>query len=91
MPETLARRQTWANNVEDWQSSNDNTNLVYLTDSKLGPYANHVGQDLQMPCRPRAGPERPAHPQHVHERQVGNPGELTNRFNPLYVQFFKTG
>ena len=21
---------------------------------------------------------------------VGDPGELTNRFNPLYVQFFKT-
>ena len=24
VPETLARRQTWANNVQDWQSSDDN-------------------------------------------------------------------
>jgi prepilin-type N-terminal cleavage/methylation domain-containing protein len=29
VPETLARRQTWANNVQDWLSSDDNTNLVY--------------------------------------------------------------
>ena len=36
VPETLARRDTWANNVEDWVSSDDNTNLVYLTDSLLG-------------------------------------------------------
>ena len=27
VPETLARRQTWANNVEDWMASDDNTNL----------------------------------------------------------------
>ncbi len=27
VPETLARRQTWANNVEDWEASDDNTNL----------------------------------------------------------------
>src|SRR5258708_31934996 len=40
VPETLARRQTWANNVEDWEASDDNTNLLFLTDSKLGPFAN---------------------------------------------------
>src|SRR5438876_456371 len=42
VPETLARRQTWANNVQDWQSSDDNTNLVFLSDSKLGPFANRA-------------------------------------------------
>src|SRR6266436_1436450 len=34
VPETLARRQTWANNVEDWESSDDNTNLTLLSESK---------------------------------------------------------
>src|SRR5437763_8111985 len=38
VPETLARRQTWANNVEDWESSDDNTNLLLLTESKLAHY-----------------------------------------------------
>src|SRR5215469_10162765 len=36
VPETLTRRQTWANNVEDWMPSDDNTNLIFLSDSKLG-------------------------------------------------------
>ena len=42
VPETLARRQTWANNVQDWVDGDDNTNRIYLTDSKLGPYANRA-------------------------------------------------
>src|SRR5512141_1993566 len=37
VPETLARRQTWANNVQDWEASDDNTNLFLLSDAKLGP------------------------------------------------------
>ena len=36
-----------------------------------------------------ARPQWPAHPQHVDERHGGRSGELTNRFNPLYVQFYK--
>ena len=44
VPETLARRETWANNVEDWLSSDDNTNVTYLTESDLGPYANGSAQ-----------------------------------------------
>src|SRR5262245_22965642 len=32
VPETLARRQTWANNVQDWEASDDNTNLTFLSD-----------------------------------------------------------
>src|SRR5271157_3274924 len=38
VPETLARRQSWANNVEDWFPDDDNTNITLLTDAKLGPY-----------------------------------------------------
>src|SRR5437773_12241827 len=33
--ETRAKRQTWANNVEDWKASDDNTNLNALTEAKL--------------------------------------------------------
>src|SRR5262245_20688757 len=28
--ETRAKRQSWANNVQDWIASDDNTNLTYL-------------------------------------------------------------
>src|SRR6266545_8336943 len=36
-PETTAKRNTWANNVEDWGNSDDNINPIYVTDSLLGP------------------------------------------------------
>ena len=51
VPETLARRQTWANNVEDWLASDDNTNLVFLSDSKLAPFANRAETVQPPPAR----------------------------------------
>jgi prepilin-type N-terminal cleavage/methylation domain-containing protein len=90
VPETLARRQTWANNVEDWENSDDNTNLVYLTDSKLGPYGNRATRIYKCPSDREPAPNG----EHIRSMSmnamVGNPGELTNRFNPLYRQFYKT-
>lgn len=90
VPETLALRQTWANNVEDWQSSDDNTNLVYLTDSKLGPYANRSARIYKCPSDREPAPNGPRIRSMSMNAMVGNPGELTNRFNPLYRQFYKT-
>jgi prepilin-type processing-associated H-X9-DG protein/prepilin-type N-terminal cleavage/methylation domain-containing protein len=89
VPETLARRQTWANNVEDWLASDDNTNLVFLTDSKLGPFANRSAKIYKCPGDRELGPNGPRIRSMSMNSMVGNPGELTNRFNPLYVQFFK--
>jgi prepilin-type N-terminal cleavage/methylation domain-containing protein/prepilin-type processing-associated H-X9-DG protein len=90
VPETLARRQTWANNVEDWLDGPDNTNLVYLSDSKLGPYANHATKIYKCP----SDREPAANGQRIRSMSmnsmVGDPGELTNRFNPTYIQFFKS-
>ncbi len=89
VPETLARRQTWANNVEDWESSDDNTNLVYLTDSKLGPYANRSAKIYKCPADREPAPNGPRIRSMSMNAQVGNPGELTNQFNPQYAQFYK--
>ena len=89
VPETLARRETWANNVEDWESSDDNTNVVYLTDSQLGPYANGSARIYKCPSDREPAPNGPRIRSMSMNAQVGDPGELTNRFNPLYVQFFK--
>ena len=90
VPETLALRQTWANNVEDWQTSDDNTNLIYLTDSKLGPCASHSARIYKCPSDRVPAPNGARIRSMSMNSQVGNPGELTNRFNPLYVQFFKS-
>jgi len=90
VPETLARRQTWANNVQDWVDGDDNTNLVYLTDSKLGPYANRSTRIYKCPSDvvPSANGQRIRSVSM--NALVGNPGELTNRFNPQYEQYYKT-
>jgi prepilin-type processing-associated H-X9-DG protein len=90
VPETLARRQTWANNVEDWLSSDDNTNLVLLTDSKLGPFANRSTRIYKCPSDREPAPNGPRIRSVSMNALVGDPGENTNRFNPLYVQFYKS-
>jgi len=89
VPETLARRQTWANNVEDWLASDDNTNLVFLSDSKLGPLANRATRIYKCPADREPAPNGPRIRSMSMNAMVGNPGELTNVFNPLYVQYFK--
>jgi len=85
----LARRDTWANNVEDWVDGDDNTNLIYLSDSKLGPFASRATKIYKCP----SDREPAANGQRIRSMSmnamVGNPGELTNRFNPLFVQFYK--
>src|SRR5512138_3017201 len=50
VPETLARRDTWANNVQDWESSDDNTNIVFLQESKLAPFANRATKIYKCPA-----------------------------------------
>ena len=90
VPETLALRQTWANNVQDWDNSDDNTNLVYLADSKLGPFASRSTRIYKCPSDREPAPNGPHIRSMSMNAMVGNPGELTNRFNPLYLQFYKT-
>ena len=90
VPETLARRQNWANNVQDWVDGDDNTNLIYLADSKLGPYAGRATQIYKCPADREPALNGPRIRTMSMNAQVGNSGEITNRFNPAYLQFFKT-
>ena len=89
VPETLSRRQTWANNVEDWLASDDNTNLVFLTESKLGPFANRSARIYKCPSDRVPAPNGERIRSMSMNAMVGNPGELTNQFNPQYIQFYK--
>lgn len=89
VPETLARRQTWANNVEDWEASDDNTNLTLLTEAKLGAFANRSTRIYKCPGDREPAPNGPRIRSMSMNATVGDPGILTNQFNPQYVQFFK--
>ncbi len=90
VPETLAIRQTWANNVHDWEVSDDNTNVLLLANAKLGPYSSHATKIYKCPADRELAPNGERIRSMSMNAMMGNPGELTNRFNPLYVQYFKT-
>lgn len=86
--ETLSRRQNWANNVQDWGFSDGNTNLATLTSGKLHP---HLGSTAVFKCPAdlSVADNGPRIRSIAMNSLVGDPGELTNRFNPLLVQAFR--
>src|SRR5437773_2808855 len=47
--ETREKRLSWVNNVQDWGNSEENTNLVYLTEAKLGPFVNRSAAVFKCP------------------------------------------
>ncbi len=87
--QTLATRNTWANNVEDWGTSDDNTNLTYLTDTLFSPYDNRSAKIFKCPSDFAMATNGPRTRSMSMNAMVGDCGVLTNFFNPLYVQFFK--
>lgn len=87
--ETRASRQGWANNVEDWTASEENTNLIYLTETKLSPYLNKSAAVFKCPGD-KSMAECGARIRSMSmNAMVGNTGSLTNHFNPDYKQFLK--
>ena len=87
--ETLKRRQNWVNGVEDWGNSDGNTNLATLTGGKLAPYLAANTAVFKCPSDRSVADNGPRLRSMSLNSLVGDPGELTNRFNPQLVQFFK--
>src|SRR2546427_2430771 len=88
--ETRLKRQTWVNNVEDWDNSDDNTNLTLLTEAKLGNYLGKSAGVFKCPADKTVAANGPRIRSMSMNSLVGDPGVLTNRYNPAYVQFFKS-
>jgi prepilin-type N-terminal cleavage/methylation domain-containing protein/prepilin-type processing-associated H-X9-DG protein len=89
-PETIAKRNTWANNVLDWSASDDNVNPVYLTASLLGPYTGPSAPVFKCPSDRSVSAAGLRNRSVAMNAMVGDPGVLTNVFNPGYLQFFKS-
>jgi len=88
-PQTISDRDTWANNVEDWLNSDDNTNIVYVTDTLFSPYDNRSALIFKCPTDRTPAANGPRIRSVSMNAMVGNPGILTNHFNPTYMQYFK--
>ena len=88
--ETRQRKQNWVNNVLDWAASPENTNNLLLTGAKLGEYVAKSAAVFKCPAdRSVAEGAGPRNRSMAMNSLVGDPGVLTNQFNPGYAQFFK--
>ncbi len=87
-PETITKRNNWANNVQDWGTSDDNVNTTLVTEALLGSYAGHSSAIFKCPSDKSLAANGERIRSMSMNCMVGDPGELTNRFNPDYIQFF---
>src|SRR5690242_13627193 len=88
--EILKLQQSWVNNLEDWLSSDGNTNINSLTNGKLSPYLHQNTTVFKCPSDKSMAENGPRIRSISMNSLVGDPGELTNRFNPQLVQFFRS-
>jgi prepilin-type N-terminal cleavage/methylation domain-containing protein/prepilin-type processing-associated H-X9-DG protein len=88
--ETRTARNNWVNDVLDWGATDDNTNLSRLADALLGPYLNRATAVYKCPADRSMAANGPRVRSVSLNSLVGDPGVLTNRFNPDYIQCFKT-
>jgi prepilin-type N-terminal cleavage/methylation domain-containing protein/prepilin-type processing-associated H-X9-DG protein len=86
--QTIADRQNWVNSVQAWSASPDNTNKTLLTDAKLGPYVSQSVGVYKCPSDISLADNGPRLRTMALNHLVGDPGVLTNSFNPQYRQFF---
>jgi len=87
--ETRASRQIWVNNVMDWGTAEENTNHAYLISGKLTPLLALNTAVFKCPSDRALAENGPRTRSYSMNSLVGNPGVLTNRFNPNYAQYFK--
>jgi prepilin-type N-terminal cleavage/methylation domain-containing protein/prepilin-type processing-associated H-X9-DG protein len=90
IPQTLSTSNTWANNVEDWGTSDGNTNLLLITDTLFSPYDSRNAGIFKCPSDLTPAQNGPRIRSMSMNAMVGDPGNLVDYFNPTYVQFFKT-
>ncbi len=87
--ETSVTRNNWVNNVMDWGTADDNTNTLLLTQAKLGSYVGNSAAIFKCPSDHSLAQNGPRDRSYSMNSLVGDPGILTNKFNPAYVQFFR--
>ncbi len=89
--ETLLRQQNWANNMQDLLNRDGNTNVALLASSLLAPYLSGSVKVFKCPSDRSVAENGPRLRSVSMNSLVGDPGELTNQFNPQFVQFFQLG
>ena len=87
--ETRSSRLNWVNNVMDWGTAEENTNTAYLLSGKLTPILSLTTAVYKCPSDRAMAENGPRTRSYSMNSLVGDPGVLTNKFNPNYLQYFK--
>jgi prepilin-type processing-associated H-X9-DG protein len=87
--DTRTYRQSWVNNIQDWGTSAENTNPVFVLSGKLAPYVNNNLRIYKCPSDQSLAQNGPRLRSVSLNSLVGDPLINPNRFNPNWLQFLK--
>src|SRR5258708_36313004 len=90
MVDTRTYRQSWVNNIQDWGTSPENTNVDFVRSGKLAVYVNNNVSVYKCPSDPSVAQNGPRLRSVSMNALVGDPMINPNRFNPAWCQFLKT-
>jgi prepilin-type N-terminal cleavage/methylation domain-containing protein/prepilin-type processing-associated H-X9-DG protein len=87
--DTRTYRQSWVNNIQDWENSEENIDHSYILSGKLAPYvANNLGV-YKCPSDQSTAKNGPRQRSISLNALMGDPLVVPNRFNPDWTQFYK--
>ncbi|HEX7859847.1 MAG TPA: type II secretion system protein [Verrucomicrobiae bacterium] len=86
--QTAAEHNNWVNSVQSWGSMPDNTNKALITEALLGKYTGGNVGVYKCPSDQSLADNGARLRSMAMNHLVGDPGELTNQFNPTWRQNF---
>ncbi len=87
--DTRTNRQSWVNNIQNWTTSEENTNPAFVLSGKLAAYVNNNLGVYKCPADQAMADNGPRLRSISMNSLVGDPLITPNRFNPTWVQFLK--
>jgi prepilin-type N-terminal cleavage/methylation domain-containing protein/prepilin-type processing-associated H-X9-DG protein len=87
--DTRTYRQSWVNNIQDWGTAEDNTNIALMLSGKLAAYVNNNLGVYKCPADQSVAQNGPRLRSVSLNSLVGDPLINPNRFNPTWQQFLK--
>lgn len=88
--DTRNYRQSWVNNIQDWATSEENTDRFYILSGKLAAYVSKNVAVYKCPSDQSVAQNGPRLRSISLNAMMGDPLINPNRFNPDWTQFLKS-
>jgi prepilin-type N-terminal cleavage/methylation domain-containing protein/prepilin-type processing-associated H-X9-DG protein len=87
--DTRTYRQSWVNNIQDWETSEENIDASYILSGKLASYVGNNVAVYKCPSDQSMAKNGPRLRSVSLNCMMGDPLITPNRFNPEWMQFMK--